>query len=230
MDIIQQTYKGTEKYDNTYLIPITNDVTVSINSDASNGESWDSKGKIYTDRLTRVVLSVEANPHTEEDKLLLVLQQFRDSFLGGVAGMEETINDIPITPYDGKSDPIWNQLKEQYNVNVDRKLRIVTYGTIFIHEQPKKCQHVFNAAIMRGNCIKRSPLQKKLVQLRGTDLRLQQDIRNADLFPKFINSVVKQIEEDNLHNIAIICRAGHHRSVATAEMLMYLYPNRTATN
>ena len=141
--------------------------------------------------------------------------------------MEESENTIPIEPYDGKTDPLWNELKEQYNVNTERKLHIVTYGTAFVHAAPKKCQFVFNAAIMRGNTVKRSPLQKKLVKLRGTNLRLQQDIRNADLFPKFINSTVKQIEKDNLNHIAIICRAGHHRSVAAAEMLMYLYPNRT---
>jgi len=225
MDIIKKTYKGTENYNDIYIVPVIDNVMASIKTDGSDATSWDTKGKTYTDRLVRIVLNVEAHPHTKEDKLLLILQQFRDSFLGGAAGLEESDDAIPIEPYNGKTDPLWNELKEQYNVNTERQLKIITYGTAFRHEAPKKCQCIFNAAIMRGNTIKRSPLQKKLVKLRGTDYRLQQDIRNAELFPKFINSTVKQIEKDDLHFVAIICRAGHHRSVASAEMLVHLYPN-----
>jgi hypothetical protein len=172
-----------------------------------------------------VYRKVESNPHTPENKLLLILQQFRDTFIDCDAGLEEVEGLIPFPPYDGTTDPFWDLLKEKYTVNTDRQLIIATYGVTFILETPIKCQQVFNAAIIRGKITKRSPLQKQMVKLRGTNLQLQQDIRTADLFPCFIESVVKQIEKDDLHHIAIVCRVGKHRSVACAEMLKNLYPN-----
>lgn len=225
---IKKLYEGTKVFDGIYVVPVIDNICVSISKDCTNFTAWDDKGKDYTERLERTIAFVTAHPHTKDDKLLLVLQQFRDSFLGGAAGLEvsDSKDDIPVLPYDGKSDPIWKKLQAKFNVNQDRKLKIMTYGTTFIHETPKKCQCVFNAAIIRGNITKRSALQKKLVKLRGTDYRLQQNIRNTDLFTKFIEGVVEKVEKENLYNIAIICRAGHHRSVACAEMLVHLYPNR----
>lgn len=223
---IHELYQGTTQYDDVFVVPVVEDITISIKRDGTEGSSWDTKGNDYTARLKDVIKYVEYNPHTKDDKLLLILQHFRDTFFGGVAGLEITGDDsIPISPYEGSKDYVWNQLKSSYNVDTDRRLRIVTYGTAYIHEKPKKIQRVFNAAVLRGTVTKRSPLQKKLIKLRGTDYRLQQSIRDTALFVKFINQVVKEIEQDDLQRVAIICRAGHHRSVACAEMLRHLYNN-----
>lgn len=134
---------------------------------------------------------------------------------------------VDIKPYDGENDVFWKKLKIKMNVNTMRRLKIVTYGTVYISEKPKICQAVYNASILRGGQDKRSLTFKMLVKSRGTDLRIQQDVRNAVLFEKFISDVIYDFETKNLDTVAIICRAGHHRSVACAEMLKYLYTNIT---
>lgn len=227
MEDILKIYEGTRFYNGEYTIPVTKDVTVFIDEFANIDDclSWDSKGVMHTDKLIRTIQSVESNPHTKENKLLLILQQFRDTFMNFEAGLELTDEDIPFLPYDGSVDPFWNLLKEKYNVNINRQLIIVTYGVTFIKEIPKRCQEVFNAAIIRGKLAARSQLKKKMAKLRGTDFRLQEEIRNADLFPSFVSSMVEQIELNDLNHIAIVCRVGKHRSVACAEMLKNLYPN-----
>ena len=62
--------------------------------------------------------------------------------------------------------------------------------------------------------------------MRGTDLQIQREVRECSIFEDFISNIVSDIEKRDLHVIAIICRAGHHRSVACAEMLIHLYKNR----
>lgn len=137
------------------------------------------------------------------------------------------ITDEIIPKYDGDNDVLWNKLKEKYNVNVARDLTIVTYGTTFIFEIPKQCQVEYNVIHLRGvshNYDK--PTKKALAKLRGTDLQIQQDVRMSnEIFEKTMNDIVFEIEQKNLTCIAIVCRAGHHRSVSCAEMLKYLYKN-----
>jgi RNase adaptor protein for sRNA GlmZ degradation len=81
--------------------------------------------------------------------------------------------------------------------------------------------------VLRGSHKKHSTEFKELVKLRGTELQIQQEIRECPIFYEFVEDIVKDIESKNLHTIAITCRAGHHRSVACAEMFVHLYENRT---
>jgi RNase adaptor protein for sRNA GlmZ degradation len=64
-----------------------------------------------------------------------------------------------------------------------------------------------------------------LAKLRGTNLKVQQEIRETDMFETVMQDIVEEIETHNLSYIAICCNRGHHRSVACAEMLKYLYSN-----
>ena len=83
---------------------------------------------------------------------------------------------------------------------------------------------------MRGSEISKHDkreLYKALVKLRGTNLKVQQEIRYAELYQEFIENIIKEVELNNFIKISIVCKAGHHRSVACAEMLIHIYPNRT---
>ena len=196
--------------------------------------AWNNKGEDLTDRLSQAIADVELLPHQSEDKLILIVQSFVDSF-GKIAGFDTQIleeNDIDFPCYDGKSDKLWDILRIKYNVNTTRKLHIYTYGTRFWFDTIAGCQRTFDSAILRGSLASVQKEQEKLsykslLKLRGTSLKVQEEVRGAQLFRPFMEQIVSSIEASNLNTIAITCRAGHHRSVSCAEMLIHLYPNRT---
>lgn len=224
-ECVKLSFPGTIVEGDTFTVPVIDDIMLSINSDCSDPFAWDTKGTDYSSKISTVIDNVNTFSPTDKNKLLLVLQQFRDLFsksgIAGMDGCDESKIDVP--PYDGSTDSLWSKIKSKYNVNTLRKLKIVTYGTVYIHETPKECQQVFNSAVLRGGQEKKTVSYKMLIKLRGTDARIQQDVRNAVLFQSFIEDVVSNIESKNLTTIAIVCRAGHHRSVACAEMLKNLY-------
>ncbi len=129
--------------------------------------------------------------------------------------------------YDVTTDKLWIKLISKYNINVDRQLTVYTYGTVFIVNplddlNIKKCQMLYDARQLRS---KMHGSYKLLKTFRGTHLGLQEDIRSIPEFESFIINIVSDIEQQNLHTIAIFCRAGHHRSVACAELLKNIYTN-----
>ncbi len=73
-------------------------------------------------------------------------------------------------------------------------------------------------------------IKKFLASLRGTDPIIMNDVRSAPTYESFMKNMIKEIEEllkndqrGKRLTIAVICRAGHHRSVAIAEMLRNVY-------
>lgn len=217
------------------IIDIIDGVTVMFREDIENNEynAWDNKGTDLTDKLKKAIDDVNNLPYKQEDKLVLIFEFFRDSF-GKIAGFNTDMverNDFDFPKYDGKNDKVWEILKIKYNVNVDRKLHIYTYGTTFMFHPPKNCQMVFNSCVLRGSQANKPEKfglgYKSLLKLRGTNLKVQQEVRGAKLFIPFMEDLVANIEDNDLDKIAIVCRAGHHRSVSCAEMLGHLYPNRT---
>jgi len=230
-DDIEKLYPNTIINNvNEFIIPVARDVQILINIDGSNPIAWDNKGNNYKNILNQIIIDVDNDISVNsKNKLLLILQYFKDHLLGGTYGMEqcESKGDgTDVIYYDASKDNIWTKLKNKFNVDVNRKLHIYTFGTSFIFDNPKDCQKTYNAAILRGSHKKRSTQFKELVKMRGTDLQIQQEIRECPIFCDFIQDIVKDIESNNLHTIAITCRAGHHRSVACAEMLVHLYVNR----
>jgi hypothetical protein len=118
-------------------------------------------------------------------------------------------------------------MKTKYNVNVNRKLKILTYGTRFepgLDLTKYKIQETFNATVLRGGQEKNNLTFKLLIKLRGDDPRIQQEVRHAVLFESFVENIILNVETRNLERISIVCRAGHHRSVSCSEMLIHLYP------
>ena len=225
MDEILLSFPDTIISGNTLTVQINNEVTLSIDKDCSNAIAWDNKGTDYSKQLSDAIDNIIMFPHNEKNKLLLIIQQFKDSFSKfGIAGMEGTDDlSAELVPYVGSIDAIWKKLKIRYNVKTDRKLKIITYGNVYIFEAPAKCECVFDSSVLRGGGHKNSLTWKMLVKSRGTDPYVQQDVRNAVLFDSFISNIVNCIETNNYSFIAITCRAGHHRSVSCAEMLKNLY-------
>ena len=228
LEDIEKLYPRTVFNDSYFIVPITKDVYVSINTTGENIIAWNDKGTDYEKVLEDILLNLNKDLSVNsKNKVLLILQHFRDHLLGGAYGMDQ--NDLSddcteITYYDALKDNIWTKLKNKFNVDTKRKLHIYTYGTSFLFDSPKSCQATYNAAVLRGSHKKHFAEFKELVKLRGTDLQIQQEIRECPIFYEFVEDIVKDIESKNLRIISITCRAGHHRSVACAEMLIYLYP------
>jgi hypothetical protein len=231
MEQLFMLYPEATVSEDFFTIPLVLDVTVNINRDCTEVYAWDVKGKDYSENLLAVVKDVTIrNPQTDQiTKLLLILQQFKDTF-STVAGFLSTTADedaeLDMPYYNPLTDGLWELLRKKLKVNTERNLHVFTYGTRFIFEQPDSCQMVFDAAILHGS--EKVKWQKKLLEkLRGTDGRIQQDVRECAIFGSFLENIISNIEKQDLKSIAVICRAGRHRSVAIAEMLVHIYPNRT---
>lgn len=97
----------------------------------------------------------------------------------------------------------------------DRELLIYTYGRRMMKSQPRGSQRAFNACILnaRGGGV-------DLRRARGTDEVLQAIVCSSRRFEQFITTIVRIIERDDLHTVSVFCSAGHHRSVAVAELLV----------
>src|SRR5262249_1152623 len=148
------------------------------------------------------------HPLSQEDVLLLVLQQFRDSLspnhIAGFHNLAENGEAIAaLEYYDASKDKLWSKLKKKHLVNTARTLHIVTYGTQFLVEPPAQCERVFPAATLSGSTEKRSMTRKFLVQFRGDDGRVQFDVRQCALFDTFLEQIVEYIERHDAKVIGV---------------------------
>lgn len=171
-------------------------------------------------------------PQMTNDNLLEVLEiikkriLFDNTYAAGF-DMNEDAEIQEFQPYDPTKDIFWNNVINKCNIDRNRKLHIYTYGDQYLTNSPKKSQQKFNASILRSEFKRNKTMIKELRKLRGTNPKLQQEIRQSKLFENFVFDIIKTIENNNLTCISIFCRAGHHRSVACAEMLKNLYNNAT---
>ncbi len=217
-------------------IPLVRDVKLMIKLDCSEAYAWDDHGTAYDSILDEIrgeVLQTNSI-NCQRDinhAILLIVQRFRDSF-GRVAGFDcseedtggnEIFHSLPL--YDPTKDPFWLQMKQRHKVQNERSLKIFTYGKRYIFHPPKGTEKIFDAEVIRGSADKKSLTWKILIKLRGTSPQIQYEQREARLFELFVEEIIEMIEKEDLHVIAIICKAGHHRSVAIAEMLKNLYIN-----
>jgi hypothetical protein len=107
------------------------------------------------------------------------------------------------------------------NTNRNRELLIYTWGRRNGHK-PFDSQFNFHAAILHGNTRHGLDLRK----LRGTDEEIQDSVMSSENFHTFMTMVLEKIETSDFNIISISCVAGHHRSVACAEILKkFYYPN-----
>jgi|SaaInlStandDraft_4_1057021.scaffolds.fasta_scaffold01355_3 hypothetical protein len=223
-------YDATEYIDHT-LIKINDDINVVLYSDIDGDYhyAWNNKkeDETLTEKLLESIKYVKnMKLNANDDMDVLILKYFTDYFTD-TPGFDMAGNDnlIDIEDYVGSNDVFWKKLQIRHKVNMERHLKVYTYGTTFTFEPPKGCQAIYNACIIRSK-IDNKDLRKKLSKLRGTDKKIQTEVRSSAAFESFVGDIVRDIEHNNYNTIAVICRAGHHRSVACAEMLANIYPNR----
>ena len=225
---IKLSFPDTTFENNYFTVLISKDVVLISDFDMTDIYAYNKNDAIdYTKDINNIIEKITS---ITDDKLLTFLQMFKDFIIGtSCYGMNYTLNDstVDLPKYDFSSDLFWKSMMDKYNVKINRRLRIITYGTVFessIDDLPKyKIQKTYNAIVLRGGSDKSSISFKQIIKLRGTDLRIQYEIRQAVLFESFIENIISEIEQNDYVYIAIICRAGHHRSVSVAEMLKYLY-------
>lgn len=183
---------------------------------AGDVDVWDSHGTDYRPMLASL-------PDTDDVVGKLVALQAELERTAGFAPPAEEVAALEaLPPYDPTSDALLTTL--QTTVQTERALCISTYGTRFVFEPPSGTQRVYDASGLRGE------RNKFTARLRGTDARLLQTVRAIPQFDAFIRAIVSDVERNGLSRVAVICRAGRHRSVAIAEWLRQLYPSATVTH
>lgn len=136
------------------------------------------------------------------------------------AVLERELTYMYVSPdkYQPEEDYLWTRLSE--GITRERQLSVYTYGSRF-KIQPPVTQQTFDATCIRSHHWMEHQYKH---HFRGTDLIVQQEVRYADNFLSFFRGLVSEIETHDLHTIEITCLSGHHRSVACAEFLRYIYP------
>lgn len=108
----------------------------------------------------------------------------------------------------------WDYLRSK--ATVDRALTVKTYGNKFKNfRNYAGVDRSFNALVICSA----KPKHVDLRHARGTDAEVQKCVQAGRRFEEVLDSIVSCTERDNLRSIGIYCRAGHHRSVACAELL-----------
>lgn len=135
------------------------------------------------------------------------------------AGFDSDISENE-EEFDLEEDPFWIDLRKV--ATLDRKLKIYTYGNRYKQYTYWNTivQRSFNALVINSAKARNVDLRN----IRGTHVQLQKAVRRGSNFENVVNNIVNRVETENLHTIGVYCRAGHHRSVAIAEMLKkYVY-------
>jgi RapZ C-terminal domain len=223
-------YPHAIQNEDMYTVNVIKNIYAVFDLLFENYYSYDDKGNDYTEKLKDIVDFVKSL--NGENNATTILQYYADQFRR-IAGFDDCNNcdTVPggaiqaLPDYNSNKDVFWKIMKNKYNINENRKIRIVTYGTRFIKIPVEKCEKIYNAVVLRAKNINPKTSYNILVKLRGTNPKIQHEVRSAELFEQFINTIVSDIEKNNYSCIGIICTAGHHRSVACAEMLKKLYKN-----
>ena len=150
---LQAVYPSAQIYEDHVIVDVFSDIHVALYFAPNESDSyvWSDKGVDYSEKLSNSISYVSSIHHTNNDKSLLILQQFRDSF-NEVHGFDDggncTLENYP--DYDGGKDTFWEKVKAKHDVKENRKLHIKTWGSTFIPQMPNDCQFAFNSAILRG--------------------------------------------------------------------------------
>lgn len=134
-----------------------------------------------------------------------------------VAGFEAD-EDTPVLQENAIDFWPWLQTKADSN----RDLRVETYGNKFARfKHYTGVQRRFNALVINSS----KPKHVDLRHARGTHREVQKCVESGKRFQEVMTNIVETVERENLETIGIYCRAGHHRSVACAELLKrHIYP------
>ena len=100
-------------------------------------------------------------------------------------------------------------------IKKDRKINIYTWG--IKKHTCDKCDIIFDATLLTAK------INKDVRSLNGKNDIVKQSIINHPKFEIMMETILKNIEDDEPLTIGFICNHGKHRSVAFAELLKELY-------
>lgn len=220
-----------------YVNDASKSITVCLSRDFKYIYAWGANENIQFDDVIEKIcaeMSCHANQKFYE-KVILFLNFLQDEILqtiNGISVLPKPTAIKSIAPYSPIEDGLWDIVRVEYPSLYSKPIRIITYGTRFHVSPPEPVDKIFDAASLRGNHFVESTsdmesVKRELVKLRGTNLAIQADVRHAVLFEDFVRDIISFVQNHSGEEricIAITCRAGHHRSVAVAEMLKFLYP------
>lgn len=100
-------------------------------------------------------------------------------------------------------------------IKKDRKINIYTWG--IKKHTCEKCDIIFDATLLTAK------INKDVRSLNGKNDIVKQSIINHPKFEIMMETILRNIEEEEPLTIGFICNHGKHRSVAFAELLKELY-------
>jgi RNase adaptor protein for sRNA GlmZ degradation len=107
------------------------------------------------------------------------------------------------------------------NYNKNRSLEIITYGQKIKEHKEPKCDIIFDVSIFSTK-IEKTDIKK----LNGKDEIIQNAIIQHPIYNILIETVIREIEQNDFKVISFVCNHGKHRSVGWAEILKnFYYPN-----
>jgi len=188
-------------------VVLDNNITFRI--DGNGVQMWDIYGTHFEDIITRATDVHGANIELVLRHIKEQLDRPDDDYL------DDNAYTLTETPVD-----FWEHLRRMCKNPEKQKIHIVSWGDKFYKTPPVKPH--FNAKTIG------SKKPRNLRDLRGTDESLQRTIQSAKGFEFFMETIIKKIEADELKVVGIFCTAGHHRSVACAELLKkHVYTSAT---
>ena len=118
------------------------------------------------------------------------------------------------------NDILERSLSNLSDSNLDRKLKILTWGKL-LHKEPN-CDITFDLSKFSTKLYDNSKkLDLKL--LDGRDEIIQISIIQHPIFDLLIEKILNEINENNADTISFVCNHGKHRSVGWAEILKKYY-------
>jgi hypothetical protein len=179
-------------------------------------------------------LIVATDPTTPQSHVLVDALEILISNEYDAAGFVEPVDESEIKK--SNMDFLYSELKPTLMVP-SHDVYLISFGAKHIKNMNAIKQHnisnmikmkydiVFDARVI----VSRKPSGTH--NLRGTDEIIQKEMESGTNYETVVRRIVNSIETTGHRVIGIYCTAGHHRSVALAELIKkYLYPDAKITH
>lgn len=194
MGLLNNMYYNAYVRDN-YIIDIEDDINVHYYSEISN-----------------IIDNLEFDLIEDETMIpTIVIQQFIEDKVGS-AGFVDVYSE---NEDEVNLDDFFEYMKSKATPN--RILTIYTFGNKYKQFNNWRKQTDISFSVLHINS--KRPKNVSLRHARGTDEIIQKTVMSGTEFENTFSNIVRITEEKDFHTIGVYCRAGHHRAVATGELL-----------